>query len=205
MGGDGGTLNNSRREHVRARALILGLSPTPSLTQRASVAECALTKQPLTPPYVVVDRLGQLYNKDALISYVLKRRSHKSTDTDVFAHIRSVKKDTANVRFTDGELLCIVTRKVATEEGGFSVGWNCGCVCARIREVEGVGGKGCVSCGVEGARVGLGLTLQERESILKETNKVKRGKKRGLIEEDQEGSKGLKTMRKVLKVASDAG
>lgn len=205
MGGDGGTLNNSRREHVRARASILGPVSTPTSTQRASVAECALTKQSLTPPHVVVDRLGQLYNKEALISYILTRRSRKSSKVDVFAHIKSVRKDTASVRFTDGELLCMVTRRVATEEGGFSVGWKCGCVCAKIKGVEGVGEGVCASCEAEGERVILGLTMKERGEVFeKEMEKGKRGKKRRLEGQDQDGGDELRTVKKVVKVVSNA-
>lgn len=205
MGGDGGTLNNSRREHVRARAKILGLTSSPASTQRASVTECALTKQPLAPPHVVVDRLGQLYNKEALISYILTRRSRNSVETDAFAHIKSVKKDTANVRLTDGELLCMVTRKVATEEGGFSVGWKCGCVCARIRGVQGVGEGVCASCGIEGERVLLGLAMKEREKIFEEERKKrKRGKKRGLEERGEGDGDELGAVKKVLKAVPKA-
>ncbi|CAN8067346.1 unnamed protein product [Agarophyton chilense] len=199
MGGDGGTLNNSRHEHTRLRASVLG---TPAAAaqrlkrQRASVTHCALSKQPLRESHVVVDRLGQLYNKDALITYLL-RRARQPPLVDAFAHITSLKRDTACVRFTcdaaaTATFVCPVTRRVVSERGHFSVGWRCGCVTADVGAVEGAMrdeaaqtrddmSRVCMACSGQGERVPLALSLEDRDSRLRairETRKQRRTLKR---------------------------
>lgn len=189
MGGDGGTLNNSRTDHVRMRRQVLGAASTARASSRASVTHCALSKQPLHPPHVVVDHAGNLYNKEALLRYVLSRRSRKhSPEFDALAHVRSVKRDTRAVVCTleDG-LVCPVTRKAVAEGGRFGVGWECGCVTARV-SVQGVGSDAevegdevCVACEKAGWRVRLGLSLEERGRVLEERRWEKglKGKRKG--------------------------
>lgn len=193
MGGDGGTLNNSRREHVRLRNRVLGVpacNAGAAFAQRASVTECTLSKARLSPPHVVVDRAGNLYNKESLIAYILARRSkEEGDDPDAFAHIQSVKRDTAPVHFLNGEkqLMCPVTRKVAFTEGGFTIGWKCGCVTAPVHDVVGVGGtdengdEKCIACDKKGPRVRLGTTVAYRQEVvgeLRKREKARKGKKK---------------------------
>ncbi|PXF46085.1 Protein RTF2-like [Gracilariopsis chorda] len=191
MGGDGGTLNNSRHEHTRLRARVLGHSSPASQKlrkrQRASVTHCEASKMALQPPHVVVDRLGLLYNKDALISCLLHRARHKSRHA--FSHIASLKKDTAHVNLVEqnGQFICPVTKKVVTAEGSFSVGWSCGCVTANVVYVQRAVRAGrhqdapsdvasttsssqepqvCISCAKMGERIPLGMTFEERQAVL---------------------------------------
>lgn len=191
MGGDGGTLNNSRHEHTRLRARVLGHSSPASeklrKRQRASVTHCEASKMALQPPHVVVDRLGLLYNKDALISCLLHRARHKNRQA--YLHIRSLKKDTAQVNLVEqnGQFICPVTKKVVTAEGNFSVGWSCGCVTANVIQVQQAVRAGrhqdassdgaattsssqdpqlCISCAKMGERIALGMTFEERQAIL---------------------------------------
>lgn len=141
MGGDGGTLNNSRHEHTRLRQSILGRrdasTEQESNRQRASTTHCALTKEELQPGYVVVDRLGQLYNKEALLRHLIHRQESNQTncnddDDNEMSHIVSVRKDTVSINvqqeMKDGVFLCPVTKRCVTAEGGFSVQWPCGCI-----------------------------------------------------------------------------
>lgn len=182
MGGDGGTLNNSRADHVRMRAALGGSAAAADakagrLRARASVTECAASRQPLAAP-VVADRLGQLCNKEALIGVLLARSG--------FAHVRRLGRDTVDV---PEWRTCRVTRETVTEEGRFAVGWACGCVVAG-RAVDAVRGKGweaadaegeCVSCGGVTALVRLGMTGDERDgalALLGRASKKKSGKRK---------------------------
>lgn len=232
MGGDGGTLNNSRREHVRLRNRILGTSSDAarSLASRASVSDCALSKARLSPPHVVVDRAGNLYNKEALLAYILARRTRENASTpDPLEHIRSMKRDTTAVCFLPGEsqLMCPVTRKVVFEEGRFSVGWNCGCVTAPVQDVVGIvgtdeeGDERCIACDRKGIRVRLGAKLADRQKILEELrdkeSSRKRKKKRKASEDnlvkavpndvarDTEPSRAGSPTRKIPRLASSTG
>ncbi|KAI0567712.1 Replication termination factor 2 [Gracilaria domingensis] len=192
MGGDGGTLNNSRHEHTRLRATVLG---APTLTtqhrlkrQRASVTHCELSKQPLSPPHIVVDRLGLLYNKDALINYILHRAREKTAQNDALSHIVRLKRDTARVRFVseDGVFVCPVTKRVVSEGGRFTIGWQCGCVTATIEEAvhhEGTSEQHstlsgdmqtCVACSETGERIPLGLSVEERQKRLRSLLEVRK-------------------------------
>lgn len=203
MGGDGGTLNNSRREHVQARKALFGSSTRAPPTQRVSISECAISKQPLNPRHVVVDRLGQLYNKDALISYLLFRRTRDDGTVDVLGHVASLKRDTRGVKFVDGLLMCGVTKREVTAEGGFSVGWECGCVCKDVRDVHGVTGNGCLACGTQGERVPLGMTLAKVEQLKQAlVERKQRGKnKRARATQKRDGNQV--PVRKMRKVEAD--
>lgn len=176
MGGDGGTLNNSRADHVRMRAELGGYTDAQALSsararERASVSVCAASRQRLAPP-VVVDRLGQLFNKDALIAVMLDREGGGGGK---FEHVRSLGKDAAPV----GDWgFCKVTRETVSERGRFVVGWRCGCVVA-MKAVEAVRGEGvCVGCGEATEVVGLGLTGEERDRIAAEIAAERRMRKR---------------------------
>lgn len=187
MGGDGGTLNNSRHDHVRMRRELggaVGASKTAALTakERTSVTLCSASRQPLAMP-IVVDRLGQLFRKDALIACMLEQ-------APAFAHVKSLARDTAALK--GPPKACAVTREPVTTHGRFVVGWECGCVVssravAEVRsKAKGLVGsteKACVACGEETAVVMLGMTGEERESLretlLADQAKIAMAKKAG--------------------------
>lgn len=157
MGGDGGTLNNTRAEHatIRRSAAVRRIDSS----ARASVRECTLTQEELIPAEVVVDAAGQLYNKSALLENLLNGGTGVS-------HIRKLSRDVAKVQFErdeSGAPLCAVTRAVARPDGTFSVGWICGCVVATI---ETTNDEECPACGEPGTRVHLGQTVAERMTII---------------------------------------
>lgn len=163
MGGDGGTLNNSRAEHAAVRRSLNLASDGDARRRlsRASVRECALTGEPLRPGETVVCRAGQLYNREAVVSHLLRR------GTGV-PHIRKLRRDVASVR---APLQCAITRAEVRADGSFSVGWNCGCVCAPVdvagrRVAKPAEETQCAACAAEGKRVVLGQTAAQRAAIV---------------------------------------
>jgi uncharacterized metal-binding protein len=137
---------------------------------RASVTLCAASREPLRAP-VVADRLGQLFNKDALIACMLAH-------APAFAHVRSLRRDvSAEVALAlDGTTLrCALSRDEVTPDGRFGLGWACGCVVsnAAAQAVSGRSDAGnydenveCIACGKVGRRIGIALTREERDAIL---------------------------------------
>lgn len=196
MGGDGGTLNNSRHEHTQLRRRIFNTSAEEvrdKNRQRASVTHCAVSNEALQMPHVVVDKLGQFYNKEALIMHVLRRgRGDMKADEnaekgDMFKHIRSLNKDTrrVNTDMQDGRFVCPVTRKTALTGAGFTIGWGCGCVTAVVDsgliDGDNVAEDGnvsiCGACCGKGERIPLGMTVMERNRIRREVDRSREGKK----------------------------
>ena len=131
---------------------------------------CALTSEPLRSP-VACDELGALYNKDALIQYMIEKR-----DVPAFAHIRSLKRDVITVRATpnpahveglsaaveggkgSAPFVCPISGVEANGQHGFVVFRRCGCMVAdrAVREMGGAPAKqhkgaaaafGCPACG----------------------------------------------------------
>lgn len=208
MGGDGGSLNNSRAEYTRLRQTVCckrNVSTDEAQNrQRASTTHCSLTKAELQPPHVVGDRLGQLYNKEALLRHMIfraerSRAGHRNGDGDkesILAHIRSVKKDTVPVTLCtvddSGVFVCPVTRRTITPDGRFSFGWTCGCVAAdRVPMEKGISRgaeSSCLVCGVYGERIPLGTTMDCRQALRKDIMQ-----KRGNL--NKEGSRKKRKLR----------
>jgi hypothetical protein len=128
----------------------------------------------------VADRLGQLFNKDALIACMLSR-------AEAFSHVRSLRRDTsAEVKLSsDGTLQCVLTREPALPDGRFRLGWACGCVTSAAAAAA-VAGDGethndddegpCVACGTVGRKVKLGMIREEREKVLAAITEARRAK-----------------------------
>ena len=73
MGNDGGSIP-TRRELVKSSAAALSTTQVKEIQteqQEYYWSTCALSHEPLRPP-VVSDALGSLYNKDAMLDYLLK-------------------------------------------------------------------------------------------------------------------------------------
>ncbi|WFD30519.1 Replication termination factor 2 [Malassezia sp. CBS 17886] len=89
MGADGGTIA-TRTDLVRTRA---GEASYDRDEMRHSLwTLCRLTRQKLREP-VMLDRLGQLYNKEGVIEYLLRRSTKTASDAEnrVAGHLRSLK------------------------------------------------------------------------------------------------------------------
>lgn len=158
MGGDGGSLNNSRMELVRVRKEMMGSKGATSaveksVTERDKWTTCAVSRERLATP-VVACRLGYLYNKDALIRLLLDKLRKKRMPE--FAHVRSLK-DVVECKLElskspDSVFKCPVTLKEATGGVHFVVIWGCGHVLSQ-QAVEELKGKKqsskCVVCGAD--------------------------------------------------------
>eukprot|EP00187_Rhodella_violacea_P004527 CAMPEP_0174891556 /NCGR_PEP_ID=MMETSP0167-20121228/6618_1 /TAXON_ID=38298 /ORGANISM="Rhodella maculata, Strain CCMP736" /LENGTH=204 /DNA_ID=CAMNT_0016129783 /DNA_START=99 /DNA_END=710 /DNA_ORIENTATION=+ len=179
MGGDGGSKNNSRMELVRMRNELLNRGP-PSAASAPSKRDsardqwtsCALSRAPLAAP-VAACRLGRLYNKPALLTALLARKSDPPLAIDPIAHVRNLRDVVdCNVQFVPDSsppvLRCPVTLKDAHGGTRFVVLWPCGCVVAEaaVRRAGARGGEDglgeCVVCGKE-VEEGVGLYPKGKE------------------------------------------
>ncbi|KAJ2965233.1 hypothetical protein NUW54_g14187 [Trametes sanguinea] len=86
MGNDGGSIPD-RRDLVRTKAKAEQADKANQL--RAMWFFCALSKRPLQEP-IVSCALGKLYNKDALLEFLINRQSFGDGE-EICGHIRSLK------------------------------------------------------------------------------------------------------------------
>ncbi|OCH94185.1 DUF602-domain-containing protein [Obba rivulosa] len=94
MGNDGGSIPD-RRDLVRTKAKAEQADKANQT--RARWFFCALSKRPLQEP-IVSCALGKLYNKDALLEYLLDRSAYGDGE-EICGHIRSLK-DVKTLKFT---------------------------------------------------------------------------------------------------------
>ncbi|CAM9639865.1 unnamed protein product [Lampetra planeri] len=98
MGCDGGTI-------PKRHELVKGPKKKAQSDKDADLAArwfyCALSQQPLRPPIVACE-LGRLYNKDAVIEFLLEKSSEKVA-VETSAHIRTLK-DLTEMRLTENTL-----------------------------------------------------------------------------------------------------
>ena len=154
MGNDGGSIPG-RKELVKEKKRETKIK-TP-LIDRVRANYCALSRDLLKKP-IMACRLGNLYNKAAIISALAEKKLPKH-----FAHIRSLKDlKEVNACFKssvsgkpiveqEDQIICPITQ---TEHNGthkFFMIWTCGCVMSEraVRELQGTQvGKStiCVNC-----------------------------------------------------------
>ncbi|XP_067314868.1 replication termination factor 2 isoform X2 [Pseudorasbora parva] len=95
MGCDGGTI-------PKRHELVKGPKKVEKVDKNAELAAkwkyCALSQEKLKRPIVACD-LGRLYNKDAIIEYLLDKSAERP-NTEVVAHIRGIK-DVKELNLTD--------------------------------------------------------------------------------------------------------
>jgi len=94
MGNDGGSIPD-RRDLVRTKAKAEQADKANQT--RARWFFCALSKRPLQEP-IVSCALGKLYNKDALLEFLLDRSAYGDGE-EICGHIRSLK-DVKTLKFT---------------------------------------------------------------------------------------------------------
>lgn len=143
QGNDGGSIAR-RDDLVRTRAQAPVTQDRDEL--RHSVwTLCRVSRHRLQAP-VMLDRLGQLYNKDGLIEYLLRRSKHTATEAENLAarHIRGLKDVRAvtlapnPVREAErGEALyypyaCPLTQRPMNGKNKFVALWTCGCVLSEV-------------------------------------------------------------------------
>ncbi|KAK4523927.1 hypothetical protein GAYE_SCF00G1825 [Galdieria yellowstonensis] len=189
MGGDGGSLNNTRLELVQVRKDVLGKRKktsdgAPGDTKEANFKTCAISREPLRPP-VVACKLGYLFNKEALIRFLLERKTKTkqedfSVGVDAFQHIKSLKDVVDCSRSLQGDeikgfrVVCPITLQEASSKRRFYVLWKCGCIVSEsaLRETGFMkatdnGSRSCPVCFTSGQTesdlVLLNPTPEERE------------------------------------------
>ena len=139
MGNDGGSIAK-RDELVRTKAC--SDKADPDALRQALWTLCTLSRQPLRSP-VVADSLGRLYNKDALLQYLLSRNDRPRGGPDDIAagHIRGLK-DVVSLSLTNNPeyrppsqsesaaapFLCPLTGKEMNGKHRFIYLSPCGCV-----------------------------------------------------------------------------
>ncbi|KAI2663927.1 Replication termination factor 2 [Labeo rohita] len=95
MGCDGGTIPK-RHELVKGPKKVEKVDKNAELAARWKY--CALSQEKLKRPIVACE-LGRLYNKDAIIEYLLDKSAERP-NAEVVAHIRSIK-DVKELNLTD--------------------------------------------------------------------------------------------------------
>jgi len=136
MGNDGGSIPD-RRDLVRTKAKAEQADKANQ--QRARWFFCALSKKKLQEP-IVACALGKLYNKDAILEYLLDRGAYGDGE-DICGHIRSLK-DLKTLKLTLNSLkappvdassnyapfVCPLNLKEMNGSQPFVYIWTCGCV-----------------------------------------------------------------------------
>ena len=168
MGCEGGSIAG-RQDLVKVKAKAV-VESDPRQGQRERLSTCALTHHPLLPP-CVVDQLGALYNKDAIIQHLLSSRSQQpaaaasaSSPSSLRAlpHIQRLRDVMeAKVSFAmqsagDRLLVCPVTGVGGTGHHRFVCMRCCGVLLSEQAMRE-VGTERCLGCGLELQRKEEGL------------------------------------------------
>jgi len=137
MGNDGGSIPD-RRDLVKSK-------PKAEQADKANQTRarwffCALSKRPLQEP-IVSCALGKLYNKDAIIEYLLDKSAYGDGE-EICGHIRSLKDlktlkltpntTKSNARLDDSieraQFVCPLNLKEMNGSQPFVYLWPCGCV-----------------------------------------------------------------------------
>jgi len=85
MGADGGSIPD-RRDLVKTKGKQ---EKTDKELERERFSLCALSKKQLAKP-VVLDPLGKLYNKDAILEYLLDKSTYGDGD-EICKYVKGVK------------------------------------------------------------------------------------------------------------------
>ncbi|WFD19688.1 Replication termination factor 2 [Malassezia caprae] len=139
MGNDGGSI--ARRDDLVRTKAQAPVSQDRDELRHSTWTLCRVSHHRLQAP-VMLDRLGQLYNKEGLIEYLLRRAKNAATDAEHEAarHIRGLK-DVRPVALAPnpvreaerGEALyyphaCPLTQRPMNGKNKFVALWTCGCV-----------------------------------------------------------------------------
>ncbi|PIA17971.1 DUF602-domain-containing protein [Coemansia reversa NRRL 1564] len=167
MGNDGGSIPR-RNEMVREKKKDEKADRTSKLV--AMTFFCALSKQPLREP-IVGDGLGRLYNREAILEYLLDRSAF-GDGSRICAHINSIKdvktlnlksnpafeksrenesnKKAARSIYDDrpiAQFVCPITLKEMNGNLQFEFNWKCGCVLSTRARKEMPESSTCLVCG----------------------------------------------------------
>lgn len=136
MGADGGSIP-CRVDVVKTKAKSGGIDDTEILKTRWTC--CYISKEPLTRP-IVACPLGRLYNKDAVIMFLINRQDYDPVLKAELEHLKSLKT-LINCNLTDSKtteahdddtktkyFACPVTGREMNGKSKFYVTKKCGCV-----------------------------------------------------------------------------
>lgn len=139
-GGDGGsTCAESRDCYLNMYSSKKPDKVDPNEARLSKFTTCSLSNEPLNPP-IVVDRLGNLFNKEALVQALI----HKKQLPKEFAHVRGLK-DMIEVKIPNFE--CPITGLEFNGKYGFFAIRKCGHVLS-VKSVKEVRSEGkCLVCG----------------------------------------------------------
>lgn len=197
MGADGGSIPR-RSEMVKTKGRAETADKDEVNLEKFNL--CSLSMTPLKRP-VVACRLGKLYNKEAVISYLLERKGAEEVQ-EAFSHIRGLK-DVKELQLTDNPsfdggkqagsamFICPVTGKEMNGNFRFFYYRSCGCVLSEqaLKEVK-QQERCCLKCGKE-------MEIDERVPIYGREEEVERIRVR--LGEERKGKKPNKTTAKVTK------
>ncbi|CAL9180455.1 unnamed protein product [Musa hybrid cultivar] len=146
-GGDGGATGAESRDcYLNMYAIKKPDKVDPNETRLSKWTTCALSAEPLAPP-VVVDRLGNLFNKEALVEALIHKKIPKE-----FSHIRGLK-DMIPVHLTpnpsavasETKFECPITGLEFNGKYGFLVLRGCGHVLS-AKALKEVKSSACLVC-----------------------------------------------------------
>ncbi|MBW0467449.1 hypothetical protein O181_007164 [Austropuccinia psidii MF-1] len=155
MGNDGGSIPK-RDDLVKTRVRTIKLDEQEK--QSTKWRECSLSKRPLEEP-IVSDKLGKLYNKSAMIEFLLDRSKFGQDGKQICKHIQNLKRDVKELKFSkdsNKKWICPISLKdfgIGVGIGGkFDLRWiyltNCGCVLTETG-LKQIGGTDCPVCGLK--------------------------------------------------------
>ncbi|OLL26311.1 Protein RTF2 [Neolecta irregularis DAH-3] len=154
MGNDGGSIPK-RTDLVKLSAREAYTKELDAATSTDSLTYCALSKRPLSSPLVSC-ALGRLYNKDAVLEYLISPETCSFGDADItIPHVKNIKdvvvlKLTENSEWDEDKMnakwTCPVTRREMNVGGKFVYLAGCGDVFSKDA-VDTIESDECLQCG----------------------------------------------------------
>uniref|UniRef100_A0AC35TQP6 Replication termination factor 2 n=1 Tax=Rhabditophanes sp. KR3021 TaxID=114890 RepID=A0AC35TQP6_9BILA len=159
MGADGGTIPK-RCELVKTKKRDEKIDKNVVLALKWKI--CQLTQEKLRKP-VAIDKLGRLYNKEALFDAMLSKSLAKSEETKHIKKMKDIKeanltdnntyvdkmdKGGSSIDHNETQFMCPVTSLPMNGFYKFFINWKCGCVFSE-KAVKEVQSDACHVCGGE--------------------------------------------------------
>ncbi|KAJ1823641.1 Replication termination factor 2 [Coemansia sp. RSA 2671] len=152
MGNDGGSIPR-RNEMVREKK-----RDEKADRKNQAIAQnyfCALSKLPLQEP-VVGDELGRLYNRQAVLEYLLDRTvygdGHSICDIQSLKDVKTLNltpnpsKKSSSLGQPAAQFVCPITMKEMNGNSGFEFIWSCGCAFSAQARRELPDSATCIVC-----------------------------------------------------------
>ncbi|KAG0223415.1 hypothetical protein BGW42_005911 [Actinomortierella wolfii] len=217
MGCDGGSIPK-RDELVKQKQKQVRMDP--NMLNKEHWTMCTLSKRPLAVP-IVACGLGRLYNRDAIIEFLLDRSVYGDGDV-ICSHIKSLK-DVVTLKLEPNpaasekkhsssptnveqeqpaQFICPLTRKEMNGKQRFVFIDTCGCVLSEQAMKE-VPSQTCVQCGkaFEPENVLVINPKPEEQEVMKANLAIKQAKK----EAEKEKKKKDKAAKKEAKKEANGG